>query len=176
MSEKNKTVVLYRSKSGFTKKYAEWLAEELNCKLLAAEQIKVSDLSVYDTIIYGGGVYASTINGVKMITGNLDQLKGKKIIVFAVGSSPVKEDNTQQLINTNIPENQRDQIKFYYLRGGFDYTKLSRFNKFAMNLLKPMLKKKNADDDQNNLLAAFDQPQDFTDKKNLTPILEIAGQ
>ena len=176
MSEKNKIVVIYRSKTGFTKKYAAWLSEALNCDLLEGKKVKAADLLSYDTIIYGAGIYAAHISGLKLITGNFELIKSKKIIVFAVGSSPDKEGTLQEIRKANIPEALTDKIKLFYLRGGFNYNKLSPINKILMNMIKPILKKsQSSDEDQNGLLDAFKQPQDFTDRKYLKPIIESSG-
>ena len=49
----NKTVVIYRSVYGYTKTYAEMIAEELACDLREYSEISPDDLLLYDTIIYG---------------------------------------------------------------------------------------------------------------------------
>jgi hypothetical protein len=74
-----KTLVVYRSKSGFVQRYAEWIAGDLKADLLEGSGVTVDNLTGYDAIVYGGGLYESGINGVKIITGNLDQLEGKRI-------------------------------------------------------------------------------------------------
>ena len=68
------TIVIYRSKYGSTKKYAEWIAEELGCNILEFKEAKIENLMKYDTIIYGGGLYAEVINGVYLLTKNFDKL------------------------------------------------------------------------------------------------------
>ncbi|MFT5873622.1 MAG: hypothetical protein ACI8WT_002569 [Clostridium sp.] len=50
-----------------------------------ASKVNTNTLADYDTLIYGGGLYAVGINGVKLITKNLDKLKDKKVVVFATG-------------------------------------------------------------------------------------------
>lgn len=50
-----KTLVIYSSKTGFVKKYAEWIAEELRADLFPADRAHKSIFRSYDTIIYGGG-------------------------------------------------------------------------------------------------------------------------
>jgi menaquinone-dependent protoporphyrinogen IX oxidase len=177
MSENKKVVVVYRSGSGFTKNYATWLAEELHCDLLLGKNTKVSDLAAYDTIIYGGGLYAIGINGIKLITKNYEALKNKKLIVFAVGASPVREESTREVRKANIPAELFDKIQFFYLRGGFDYNRLSPINKFLMTLMKLKLKNtKNPDSDAKGMLASYDHPLDFTNKKYIKPILESVGE
>ena len=176
MSENKKTVVVYRSATGFTKNYATWLAEELKCDLLEGKKTKISDLQNYDTIIYGGGLYAVGISGIKLITKNYDKWMGKKVIVFAVGASPAREETTALLRKSNIPAEIDDQIQFYYLRGGFDYKRLSPFMKLLMNLKKQQVKaSKDKDPDAKGFLASYEHPLDFTHKKYLKPILENLG-
>lgn len=173
MSENKKTVVVYSSKTGYTKIYADWIAQELKCEALDASKVKVADLLSYDTIIYGGGVYASSINGAKIITKNFNDLKNRKLIIFAVGSSPVNDENTKKLHEFNIPEEQRKDISFYYLRGGFDYNRLSPFYKFMMTIFKSVLKKsKNPTEDQKDMIANFKVPQNYTKKENIEAILQ----
>lgn len=173
MSQNNKVIVVYKSKSGFTKTYATWLAEELKGDLKEARNVKVEDLKSYDTIIYGGGIYAKSINGAKLITKNYEQLKDKKLILFAVGSTPVREESNKFIREANIPANQMDHIHFFYLRGGFDYNKLTAFDKVLMSMLKVKLKNvKKPDPDQKGMLAAYEHPLDFTKEKNLQPIID----
>ena len=71
-------IVIYKTKYGSTKTYAEWIAEELCCEAVDAKSVKIEDLLKYDTIIYGGGLYAEVINGVSLITKNIKSLKAKK--------------------------------------------------------------------------------------------------
>jgi menaquinone-dependent protoporphyrinogen IX oxidase len=167
-----RTLVLYRSKSGFTKKYAEWIKEELKADIYEASKINAKMMAAYDTIIYGGGLYAVGINGVKLITNNLGRLKDKKIIVFATGASPNETRVFQEVVNRNFTTAQQKQIRFFYLRGGFDYNKLTPFFKAVMSLMKWTLKrKKDPDPDDQGMLAAFDQPVDFTNKDNLKDLI-----
>lgn len=172
MSKNEKTVVVYRSKTGFTKNYATWLAEHLDCTLLEGSKATANDLLSYDTIIYGAGLYAVGISGIKLITGNYEQLKGKRLIVFAVGASPMKKSIPEELMKANIPPEQQQNIELFYLRGGFDYSRLSPFYKFLMFLKKLQLRKiKNPDSDAKGMLASYEHPLDFTSIKNLEPII-----
>lgn len=167
-----KTVVIYRSKSGFVKKYAEWIAEELHADIFEASQISIDKLTAYDTVIYGGGLYAVGINGVKLITKNLDRLKGKKVVVFATGASPPGEDALRDVADRNFTPGQLENLKFFYLRGGFDYGKLTPFDRVLINLLKIRLKKKkDKTPDERGMLAAIDNPVDFTKKENIDALI-----
>lgn len=57
--------VIYKSVYGSTKQYATWIAEALGADLLEAGQAKLETLRKYDTILYGGGLYAGGIAGIQ---------------------------------------------------------------------------------------------------------------
>jgi len=135
-----KTVVIYKPKSGFTKEYAKWIAQELAADIFEASKINSEILIDYDNIIYGGGLYAVGINGVEFIMQNLDKLKDKKAVVFATGASTFKEEVVSEVSKKNFTLEQQEQIRFFYLRGGFNFSKLKPIDKVLMTLMKWKMK------------------------------------
>ncbi len=169
-----KTVVIYKSTSGFTKKYAEWIAQSLNCDLLDRKQADLEKILNYDIIIYGGSLHAAGIRGVDLIRKNLPRLKEKTIVIFATGASPARPAVSSEVLNRNFTSDQQNQISFFYLRGGFDFNKLDLVNKALMTLMKWKIKfKKKWDSDEKGMMAAFSKPVDFTDKENLKELLQF---
>jgi menaquinone-dependent protoporphyrinogen IX oxidase len=176
-----KTIVVYKSRSGFVRRYAQWIAEELAADLLEGSKVSADKLAEYDIVIYGGGLYEAGINGVKLITANMEQLRGRKLIVFASGASPAKKDAMDHVISHNFKAEQLEQLRFFYLRGGFDFSKLTIRDKLLMTLLKWKIKWKKARNipligDEIGMLAAYDKPADFTKRKNIAELVEYAKQ
>lgn len=166
------TIVVYKSKTGFAKQYAEWIAGALEADLVPYKKVTVADLMAYDRIIYGGGLYAVGINGLKLIKKNLDKLSGKEIIVFAAGAAPGREAEIKEIKDNNFTAKEQKAIKFFYLRGGFDYSKLNLMDKLLMTLLKMKLKNKSdLTADERGMLNTYDKPADFTRKSNIDPLL-----
>ncbi|MGH4137556.1 flavodoxin domain-containing protein [Clostridium sp.] len=168
------TVVIYKSKTGFAKKYAEWIAKDLSADIFDVSKITIKNLIKYDTIIYGGSLYAVGINGVKLITNNIEKLKDKKVIVFSTGVSPLTVDGIIDVRNKNFTPVQQKHIKFFYLRGGFNYNHLTPFDKILMTLLKWKIKSKKEEKlttDERGMLALYHNPVDFTKKKNIDEII-----
>ncbi len=116
-----KTVVVYKSISGFTKKYAEWIAQELRADLLWVKKIDIKILLKYDNIIYGRSLYAVGISGINIIKNNLNKLRDKNIIIFTTGALPPKESIISEVRDSNFSVGEQKQIQFYYFRGGFDF-------------------------------------------------------
>jgi len=80
-----KIVVIYESKYGSTRCYAQWIAEELTCSLFERKDFNPKDFTKYDVIIYGGGLYAGGVSGIKFITQNWKLLKNKQVVLYTCG-------------------------------------------------------------------------------------------
>ncbi|WP_298847051.1 flavodoxin domain-containing protein [Clostridium sp.] len=167
-----KTIVIYKSKTGFTKKYAEWIGEALSADIFDVSKVDINIVTDYDTVIYGGSLYAGGIIGVKYITKNLDKIKGKKVVVFATGASPSSDEVIREVKDKNFTLQEQKHLQFFYLRGGFDYSKINPFDKALMTLLKWKIKmKKELTPEAKGMLAMYDKPIDFTLRKNIDEII-----
>ena len=179
-----KTIVIYTSTTGFTKKYAEWIAEDLGADLVEARRLRLGlrlglrpeKLQDYDTIIYGGSLHAVGIRGIKALKKNFARLEGKRVIVFATGATPSRADVPAEVINANFSPEERERIRFFYLRGGFDYSKLGLVDKLLMNLLKLKLaRKKEKTPDERGMLAAYSKPVDFAKRDHIKGLVAFAS-
>ena len=173
-----KAIVIYKSKTGYTKKYAEWIAKGLSADIFDVSKVDINMITKYDTIIYGGSLYAVGINGVNLIKQNIDKLKDKKIVVFATGASPPRESALNEVRDKNFTIEQQKYIKFFYLRGGFNYSELNLFDKILMTLLKWKIKSKKKDElttDEIGMLAVYDKSVDFTKKENIDEIISYVN-
>lgn len=170
-----KTVVIYKSKSGYTKSYAEWIAQRLGADLKENNKLRIEELLAYDTVIYGGGMYAGGIAGLKLIKRGYEQLKNKHIAVWATGANPGRKEEMDAVWEKNFSQEQREHIKTFYLRGGFDFSKLNTGDKLLMNMLKSQLKKKeNLTEDEKGIIMMCSEPMDFRDKKNIEELCSWA--
>ena len=72
---------------------------------------------------------------------------------------------------------QLEAIPHFYLRGAFDYGKLSFSRKAMMGLMRRMLEReKNPAPDQLGMLEAFRTPVDFNSREALEPLLRLAAE
>ena len=69
-----KGIIIYKSKYGSTKKYAEWLKEATGFEMVEADKAKIDEVAQCDTIIFGGGIYAGGIAGVNFLKKNIAKL------------------------------------------------------------------------------------------------------
>lgn len=170
-----KPIVLYRSKYGSTKNYANWIADELSCKAMDAKGLDVSVLDDYDTIIYGGGLYAEIIAGVSLITKNIDKLSGKKLVVFTTGLTPTdcREYYDGMVLEKNFKGDIKDKIKIFNFPGKMIINELSLVHKTAIKTLKGIMsKKENPTDMEKLLIDLCDVDADLTDKNLINELVE----
>lgn len=174
-----KFVVVYKSKYGATKKYAEWISDELNCDLFDVKDVTIDFLSEYDVIIYGGGLYAEIINGLYNITKKIDKLKDKKIIVFTTGITPLNiRDYYDKLVyEKNFKTEEAKKIKVYNYLGKMILDELSPVHKTALKGLKKIMSmKENPSDMEKLLIKLCDADGDFCDKNAIYELIEYAKE
>lgn len=137
-----KTAVIYQSKYGHTKRYATWIAEALNADLIDGANLNANRFAPYDAIIYGGPIYAGSIKGIKLLSGNLTALKNKHLVVFTVGmSSPDNDALYPPIIGRAFPNGTQHGIAFFHLQGGIDPTRLSLGHRLVFAMVKRMAAK-----------------------------------
>lgn len=166
------TIVVYRSISGFTKKYAGWIAEELGAPCVELGDFRGKALADGDLVVYGGSLHAVGINGFKRFSRLLAGRKPRRLVVFAVGASPAREGVEEVIRRENFPGEEGRDIRLFYLRGGFDYGKLDLYNRVLMRLLKAKLRlRKRRGPDEEGMLKAYDRPLDLTRKENVAGLV-----
>lgn len=169
-----KGIILYKSKYGATKKYADWIAEETGFKSSEITKVKVSDLMPYDVIVIGGGIYASGIAGLDFLKKHIAALAGKKVIVFCDGASPY-EENAFHAIRKHNMKDKLENIPFFYCRGGWDMNSMTFVDRNLCKLLRKAVAKKDPSEYEvweAALMTAGEDKCDWTDKKYIKPIIE----
>ena len=172
-----KGIILYSSKYGSTKRYAEWLAEETGFDCVETKKAKIEDVKQYDTILLGGGIYASGIAGLSFLKKNMAQLREKNVIVFCDGASPYEERAFQQIVAHNLKDSLAG-LPCFYCRGAWDPDAMSLADRTLCRMLQKAVAKKKPEDCEiweKALLEAGDQKHDWTDRSYLAPILEAIG-
>lgn len=168
-------IVIYKSKYGSTRTYAEWIASDLNCEAVDAKDVKIEDLEKYDTIIYGGGLYAEVISGVTLITRNLDKLENKKIIVYSTGITPLKykEYYDKLVIEKNFKPQMLEKIKVFNFMGKMIIDELSMPHRAALRTLKQIMSAKKEPSEMERLLIDLcDTSGDFCDRESIKDLIQ----
>lgn len=174
-----KIIVIYKTKYGSTRTYAEWIAEELGCQAVDAKAVKIGDLLQYDTVVYGGGLYAEVINGITLITKNMDKLKDKKLVVYTTGITPMEytEYYDKLVIEKNFKAGVPENIKIFNFMGKMILNELSIVHRTAIKSLKKLMQgKENPTEMEKLLVELCDKDGDFTDKNAMVDLVNYCKE
>ena len=171
-----KTVVIYNSQTGFTRRYAQWIAEAAGGVCLELSEAKRRDLSDCGAIVFGGWARAGGLAGLGWFKARMGQWEGKKLIVFCVGGSPMDSPDIEPALNRCFTEAERRKVDVFYCPGGFNYEKMPLASKLMMKLfIKTLKARKNQTEAEREMVKMISSSYDISDKKYIEPILSRLG-
>ena len=174
-----RTLIIYSSKYGHTKKYAQWLSEALNADVCESENLRNEMLNDYATILFGGSLYAGKNKAALLLVKHFEQIKDKKVVLFTCGlgyvDNPFDIANINRALDRVITPEIRNKIKIFHVQGGIDYNNLSILHKAMMKFVHSKVSRKpenERNEEDREFLATYGQKIDLSDKKMLKPIVE----
>ena len=170
-----KPIIIYTSKYGSTEKYANWLAEALKCPAKILKSITTQELATYDTIIYGGGLYAGGVAGFKRFLSYIGAAKDKNLILFMVGSTnPADKKTYAEVAERNIPAEWKERFQVFAFHGDQLFSKMSLLHRLMMRVPKFMAKRvpeAERTEDMKLFLENFGRDVVFTSREQIEPIV-----
>ena len=170
-----KTIVIYTSQTGFTKRYAEWIAERMNGDILELKDAKKKADSYYDgydAIVYGGWCMAGKVVNSGWFLAKAPGWKGKKLAIIAVGCSPDGTPEVAEALKQLLTDDQRQYIKAFYCQGGINYDRMKFPYRMAMKLFANSLKnRKNATAKDKEMGEFIAQNHDLAEIRFIEPIV-----
>lgn len=173
----NKILICYRSATGFTKRYAEMIASEMNCTLRNIKDITVDVISQYDIVVFGSRLHAGTVDGLKNIKSKIAQSGVKKFVVFATGAMPgTASKDIQQVWENNLTVDELHKIPHFYMPGGLCYEKMPLSDKIMMkafaHVMKSRLKhKQNKTQEDRDFEQTISTSYDISSKEYIMPLV-----
>ncbi|MBP3618002.1 MAG: flavodoxin [Lachnospiraceae bacterium] len=166
-----KTAIIYVSQTGFTKRYAEWIAEEVQGDCMTVSEAEKKDLSGYDAVVFGGWCFAGTIKKLDWFKKKAAQWTNKKKVVYAVGASPLENPELEEGLRKNFTDEEWTQISVFYCPGGICYEKMSGVSRTMMRMFVRMLAKKKSEKEQ-AMAEMLGKSYDLSERKYIAPIVE----
>ena len=171
--EMKKIAVVYSSKSGHTKQYADWLKEEIDdIDIIPAATFSPSQTMAYKLIIFACGVYGDKLSIMDFIKKNITAMAPQKTMIMAVSwYTNDSEDAKKKLIEENYPEQFKNTVPIFVLNSGINKKSLSAMDKMKLTAAQVMIDKKDGrSSDDINALAIIKGYSDQTSKDNLASI------
>lgn len=165
-------LIIYKSKTGFTKKYAEWILEDVKCNITTLDKVKKEDVEKHDIIIYGAGIYAGFISGLKKVK-KLINFNNKEVIIFATGAAPDSDEITKPIIDNNLAD-FKSLVEFYYFESGICYENMGILSRSLMKMFSKILNgKKDKTKAEKEMSEAIMSSYDNSKKDNIRPLLAV---
>ncbi len=172
-----KTVVIYHSQTGFTKRYAQWIAEAAGADCLELSAAKKKSMAAYEAIVFGGWACAGGISKLGWFRSNMDRWTDKKLIVFCVGASPADSPEIGPALEQNFKESEWKRVRVFYCPGGLNYEKMSVPSKLMMKMfLKTLEAQKGKTETEQEMVKMISASYDISDKKYIEPILSCLAE
>lgn len=169
-----KIAVLYKSKYGTTRTYAKWISDKLHGDLYGIDNVTFQNLDTYDYIIFAGALYAGKLSSVKGIKKFYKKLKGRKNLYCVIVGLTNTNDKEfyNNAVNQNFKSDEKENMKFYFLRGSIDFDKLKLHHALMMHMLKRIISSKSIKtEDEKLLLENYGKKIDFLNKTSIEEIV-----
>ncbi|MEI7604392.1 MAG: flavodoxin domain-containing protein [bacterium] len=149
-----RALIIYKSKYGTAKQYAEWIKEEVEADIFSIDDFNISEIQAYDKIIIVSATYMGVIKADKFLIENWNLLKDKKVYLVAVGLV-----FTEDAVKTyeQIPAFIRKNIQYIKIPGKIQYNRLNLFEKIMVKIMKG-------------------QNLDKVDRNTIKPVVEFANE
>jgi hypothetical protein len=166
-------IILYNSKTGFTRKYAELLALESGCTAMPLKSAP-SDLSQYSAVAFGSRLRAGFLDGWKKAQKLLQGRGARKLVLFATGAMPNEaEDKIRQVWEQNLSPAERDAIPHFYLQAGLCREKLGAGDRAMLGVAYWAIgRKKDKTPEDQAFLDGISRSYDISDPKYLAPLAD----
>ncbi|MHA2788573.1 flavodoxin domain-containing protein [Corynebacterium sp. S7] len=171
-------LVVYRTHYGHAQSYAEWLAEDLGATLVNLGENSDPDLSTASVIILVCPIYARSYLGAKEFSVLVENSPEIPLVGVSVSASdPQNPENIKAykaLVDVTFSEEIRSRMKWFHLRGGLDYPRMSRAHRAMMWMVSRAAKRKGAKGDAESqmMYESYGQVIDFRDRATIAPVVE----
>lgn len=172
----NKNILtVYKSTTGFTRKYAEIIGEALSCTVMDYRSVTAETLSEYDTVVFGSRAHAGMFDGYKKMRGMFRESGAKHLVLFMTGATPnTAEEIVAELWKQNLSADELAQIPHFYMQAGLCRERLPFVDKMMLKAAAVMLKKKkDKGDEEKAFEKAISESYDISDRKYAEPLISL---
>ncbi len=176
------TAIVYCSQTGFTKRYADWLSEDLGCEAVPFSGKRHVILDEASVLIFCSWYHAASIKGAKWLKKTMREHPNLPVVVLATGATPMPcemwpESEIEEAFRRTFPKDEYPDLPHFYCHGGFDFDRLGTPDKIAMRMFfKANAKAAETDPKAEEMLRVMGGGFDGTRREYLQPVLACIRQ
>lgn len=164
-----KYIIFYKSKTGNSKRYAEFLKTRISGDMFDISKISNSLIKEYDSIFFVSSIKGNKISKIKKFLKYYKHMKNKDVFIMANGISTIQPDSDLRDTLIDMNELFDKHIRFYLLPGGFNFKLLNKFEQMIFKQIANMNKK----DSNGSLNMLLTTPIDMVTPQNLDKIVSV---
>lgn len=171
-------VVTYRSRYGHARSYAEWIADDLGAELIDLGKHPSTYLADAAAAILVTPIYARSLFGAKVFAGLAEHAPEVPLVGVTVGASdpdnPANLRTYRSIVDTTFSDDLRDRMRWFHVRGGLDYPRMSMMHRAMMWMVTRKAKRNaaNGDAESRAMLESYGKVVDFSDRATIAPVVE----
>ena len=171
-------LVAYKSVTGFTRQYAQWIGEELDCPVADLNDISAQDLEKCEIFIFGGRCHAGRVDGLKEAKRLFEKGGCKRLILFACGATPnTMEDMIAQAWEKNLTADELKSIPHFYMQGGLRYEDMPFGDRLMMRFFAAAVRgKRNKSPYEEAMVRAVGGSFDIASREYIKPLVTCARE
>ena len=166
-----KIIVVYKSKTGFTQRYGELIAQKLGCEAVPYDDAE-ERLAGCDTVVFGTRAHAGRIDGWKKAR---TRFSGKKLVLFVTGATPNQAQETvDALWQQNLTPEERRDLPHFYMQSGLCYEKMPFSDRIMMKIAGAFVtRKRPTAPEEAAFQHAFTHSHDIFSQEYATPLIDF---
>lgn len=167
-----KVAVVYSSKYGHTKQYADWLKEDVDADAIDISKFNITQMLAYKLVIFACGVYGDKLSIMDFVKKNVSAIPVQKTMIMAVSwYTNDSKEASEKLIAENYPEEFKGKVPIYVVNSGINKKQVSKMDSVKLVAAKLSIEKKDGrSTDDINALGILNGYSDPTSKENLESI------
>ena len=174
---KHNTIIIYKSSTGFTKKYAQMISEETGFPLADYKTATAKTMSAYERVVFGSRAHAGRIDGYSKIEAMFRKSDAQSFVLFATGAMPTEAEDTIKAFWAQNLGAQLSTIPHFYLPAGLCYERMSLPDKLMMKAAAAMMKKKKDKTAEDlEFERAIAGSYDISDRAYIEPLVSFLGR
>lgn len=167
-------LVVYESKNGHTRQYAQWIASEFSTIALPLSELKPVDWKQSDVIVFGGGIYMGKIRGLKKV---LRLSKDRPLVLFASGANQGTDADLAYVKSRNLSATLQSKLPFFFLPSDMDLDNTKGLLKWVMTKVVAAIEKKtDKTEADHRFLTMMKPPTSRMDPSQIQPLVRFVSE
>ena len=135
-----KGMVMYKSKYGSTRQFAQWVAEAAGFSLYPISEAP-QELDTFDVVVFAGSIHAGSVSITKYVVDSWPSIKDKKVIIM-LASGASNREVIRKVVADSFPDEILNAVTVFPVGGRYVFNRMSFIDRNIIKLVACLSKRK----------------------------------